>query len=133
MNTPTIAPLQVRLAQARPQVLRSTPATVGRTPENDVVVNHPLVSRVHLAFEWSDGWSVVDRGSTNGFFVNGIKQSSVRVDRPMQIRLGDASTGPLLELTPQQAAAPTIVPAKNAASAPPSRPNPAQQPAPQRP
>lgn len=120
MNTTAITPLQVRVAQARPHVVRTSPATLGRTPDNDVVVNHPLVSRVHLAFEWSDGWSVVDRGSTNGFFVAGVRQSAARIDRPVQIRLGDAATGPVVELAPQGAAAPTVVP--------PSRPVPGRQP-----
>ncbi|WP_253193950.1 FHA domain-containing protein, partial [Gordonia sp. i37] len=28
---------------------------IGRTPDNDVVVNHPLVSRHHLSIEWRGG------------------------------------------------------------------------------
>ncbi|MCF8571776.1 FHA domain-containing protein [Gordonia sp. HY002] len=102
MSSPLITPLSVRVAQARPQVLRTTPAALGRTPENDVVVNHPLVSRTHLAFEFSSGaWWIVDRGSTNGFFVDGVRSQSVRVDRPVQIRLGDGATGPIVEVAGQ--------------------------------
>ncbi|WP_026917930.1 FHA domain-containing protein [Gordonia shandongensis] len=130
MNTTPVTPLNVRVAQSRPQVLRTSPATLGRTPENAVVVNHPLVSRVHLAFEWSDGWTVSDRGSTNGFFVNGAKLDSVRVDRPMQIRLGDATTGPVVDLTPQRPSVPTIVPPSAAQSAPPAGPPAAPPPGP---
>lgn len=120
MNTTAITPLRVRVASARPQVVRTTPVTLGRTPDNDVVVNHPLVSRTHLAIEWSDGWHVVDRGSTNGFFVDGARQSRIRLDRTLHIRLGDAMTGPVVELAPQPPAGPTIVP--------PSQPVPAQGP-----
>ncbi|NLG47064.1 FHA domain-containing protein [Gordonia sp. (in: high G+C Gram-positive bacteria)] len=126
MNTTPITPLRVQVAQARPQVVRNSPATLGRTPDNDVVVNHPLVSRLHIAFEWADGWSVVDRGSTNGFFVDGIRQQSIRIDRPVTIRVGDGATGPLVELIPQAPAQPTMIPP--AQSPPASNPLPAQQP-----
>ncbi len=133
MNTSMITPLRVHVAQARPLVVRTSPATLGRTPDNDVVVNHPLVSRVHLAFEWAQGWSVVDRGSTNGFFVDGVKQTSVRVDRPIAIRVGDAATGPLIELSPQppvQRTPPpqTPPPAQQTMVAPASQPTPIQRP-----
>ena len=47
----------------RPRVsITASPATLGRTPENAVAVSHPLVSRVHLAFEWSPGgWARAGR------------------------------------------------------------------------
>ncbi|EGD56191.1 FHA domain-containing protein [Gordonia neofelifaecis] len=128
MNTTAITPLQVRVAGSRPQVVRSSPATLGRIPDNDLVVNHPLVSRVHLAFEWNGAWSVTDRGSTNGFFVDGVRQTTVRVDRPLQIRLGDATTGPTVDLSPQGSAAPTVVP--TAATTPVRQPAPPQPPQP---
>ncbi|MCF8587691.1 FHA domain-containing protein [Gordonia liuliyuniae] len=101
-SPPLITPLTVQVAQTRPQILRSAPASLGRTPENDVVVNHPLVSRTHLAFEFVDGaWWIVDRGSTNGFYVDGVRSQSVRVDRPLRIRLGDGGTGPLVDVVNQ--------------------------------
>ena len=126
MNTPEITPLRVRVGQGETQTLRSTPASLGRTPDNAVVVNHPLISRRHLSIEWSPsaGWQVIDAGSTNGMFVNGMRQTVVDVSGSARIHLGDASSGPVMELTVLAPAAPTIVP--------PSQPTPAQQPPSQR-
>ncbi|MEQ1842658.1 MAG: FHA domain-containing protein, partial [Verrucomicrobiales bacterium] len=48
---------------------------VGREGSNDLQVNHSSVSAQHARLETSDGASVdvVDCGSTNGTFVNGIR------------------------------------------------------------
>jgi pSer/pThr/pTyr-binding forkhead associated (FHA) protein len=46
--------------------------TVGRGPDNDVVLDDPTVSRRHAVFErLAAGWSVHDLNSTNGTYVNG--------------------------------------------------------------
>jgi adenylate cyclase len=46
--------------------------SVGRTEGNDLVLNHPSVSRKHARFESRDGaWWIVDLKSTNGVKVNG--------------------------------------------------------------
>ena len=47
---------------------------VGRTPDNDLAIDHPLVSRHHLRFDrHASTWMVTDLGSTNGTYVNGIR------------------------------------------------------------
>src|SRR3954452_14409268 len=54
--------------------------SVGRTEGNDLVLNHPSVSRKHARFEARDGhWFIVDLKSTNGVKVNGnlIAESTV--------------------------------------------------------
>lgn len=52
--------------------LRGDGATVGRTEGNDLVLNHPSVSRRHARFECRDNrWWVIDLNSTNGVKVNG--------------------------------------------------------------
>ena len=54
--------------------------SVGRTEGNDLVLNHPSVSRKHARFEARDGhWWIVDLKSTNGVKVNGnlITESAV--------------------------------------------------------
>ncbi|MEU8896909.1 FHA domain-containing protein [Nocardia sp. NPDC048505] len=76
--------------------------TLGRAPEVTVYVNSPLVSRVHATLSWQGhGWVLADNGSTNGVFVDARRLTQpVTIDRPTQVRLGDAITGPLLSLTP---------------------------------
>lgn len=58
---------------------------VGRTPDNDLTIDHPLVSKHHARFERSGSrWTVTDLGSTNGTYVNGR-----RVTAPASLTLGD--------------------------------------------
>jgi ABC-type multidrug transport system ATPase subunit/pSer/pThr/pTyr-binding forkhead associated (FHA) protein len=48
--------------------------TIGRDPTNDVVIDHPVVSKKHAELIKQDGkFFINDLGSTNGTFVNGIK------------------------------------------------------------
>lgn len=113
--------------------------TIGRTPDNDVVIAQPQVSRHHLALELRGGiWHAVDAGSTNGFFVNGQRVRGYPISGPLALRLGDPVNGPVVEVkvnapaampqpprsrsTPPSRVNPAIL------SAPPSRPQPAQRP-----
>ncbi|WP_218584237.1 FHA domain-containing protein, partial [Nocardia cyriacigeorgica] len=75
----------------------SQQVTMGRAPEVMLFVDSPLVSRVHAVLAWQGGaWVLRDNGSTNGVFVDAAKLSRpVSIDRPTQVRLGDAITGPL--------------------------------------
>jgi ABC transport system ATP-binding/permease protein len=48
--------------------------SIGREAGNDIVINHPTVSSMHAEIVKQDGKVlVVDLGSTNGTFVNGMK------------------------------------------------------------
>lgn len=64
------------------------PMTIGRTPGNVLVLPDDKVSRRHAQVEVRDGilW-IVDRGSTNGTFLNGEP-----LDRPRRLRAGDQIT-----------------------------------------
>jgi hypothetical protein len=69
-------PQPLRLLPIEPGVphlsLRSSPVTVGRADDNDLVLADPEVSRHHARLE-PDGrrWRAIDLGSTNGTWVNG--------------------------------------------------------------
>ena len=64
---------------------------VGRDPENEIVVDHPTVSRRHVEISSSeDGWFVKDLGSRNGTTLNGEKLDSTpeKLSHGSEIRLG---------------------------------------------
>ncbi len=75
---------------------------MGRAPEVTLFVDSPLVSRVHATLAWQGtAWVLSDNGSTNGVFVDARRLTQpVSIDRPTQVRLGDAISGPLLHLLP---------------------------------
>ena len=118
----------------------TTPFTVGRSPDSDVQIVHPLVSRTHLQVTPTPtGWAVRCQGR-NGMLVNGAVTHEALVTQGTRIQLGDAS-GPALGLTPvvsgslPQAGAPNQPqqmgrPAPSAPSAPfiPSQPSAASAP-----
>ena len=74
-------------------VLAPTPLTIGRTPDNQLVVSDPKASSHHAEIRpTGQGFSIIDLGSTNGTFVNNqridpnIPRSLTSGDR---IRIGD--------------------------------------------
>jgi pSer/pThr/pTyr-binding forkhead associated (FHA) protein len=67
--------------------------TVGRTSNNDLVLDDPSISRFHAWFqgEGEHDWSVVDAVSKNGTFVNGelLKpKQPMRIGDDVKIRFG---------------------------------------------
>lgn len=73
------------LPQGRRITLGSTPITLGRLPECEIVVGDPNVSRRHAEIRPSDhdsGWEVVDLGSTNGTRLNGSRLAAPTVLHP---------------------------------------------------
>ncbi|WP_058853045.1 FHA domain-containing protein, partial [Nocardia jinanensis] len=107
--------------------------TLGRAPDVTLFVDSPLVSRVHAILAWQSGaWVLSDNGSTNGVFVDARRVGGpVPIDRPTQVRLGDAISGPLLWLVPsgvpQQQQQP---PRPQAHARPPQQSQPLRRPAP---
>lgn len=67
-------------------ILETYSLTIGRDPVSDVVLNDPEVSRQHARFTQTEtGYQVQDLGSTNGTFVNGIRQN-----QPTSLKHGDS-------------------------------------------
>ena len=67
--------------------------TIGRSSENDIVVDDFKVSRVHLQLVFNDGiCSIVDLNSSNGTFVNGQKiNSEVRLQPNDVVQIGNTT------------------------------------------
>ncbi|HEX3961989.1 MAG TPA: PrsW family glutamic-type intramembrane protease [Trebonia sp.] len=78
---------------------------IGRSPENDIVVPDPAVSRQHgLVRHGLGGWEFAQTGSAPTF-MNGEPVSQVTVDRAVGLALGTLN-GPRLTLEPTQRMAP---------------------------
>jgi adenylate cyclase len=77
-------------ARARAHDLRDG-MSIGRIEGNDVVIDHPSVSRRHAMIERRGGqlW-VVDLNSTNGVRVNGARVSEARLTPEDRISIGSA-------------------------------------------
>ena len=98
----------------------TVPFTVGRSPDSDVQIVHPLVSRTHLLVTPTPaGWTVSCQGR-NGMLVNGSVTREALITQGTRIQLGDAS-GPALGLTP-------VVSGPAAPTGAPVQPQPVRQP-----
>jgi serine/threonine protein kinase, bacterial len=73
---------------------RSQQIKIGRAPENQVVVDHPLVSRFHAELTQNANWQLTAHG-TNGTIVNGQQVQQVILANGSKIQL--APDGPLLK------------------------------------
>ena len=66
-----------------------TPLSIGRTEGNDLVLNHPSVSRKHAQLELrNDQWWIADLNSTNGVKLNGSRVTEAQVAAGDQIHIG---------------------------------------------
>jgi adenylate cyclase len=81
-----------RVADVRPET------SIGRTEGNDIVLNHPSVSRKHAKIELrgTSAWWIVDLKSTNGVKINGNLVTESQVNPGDQILIGSVQ----LELKP---------------------------------
>ncbi|OBJ49399.1 FHA domain-containing protein [Mycobacterium sp. 1423905.2] len=74
--------------------------TIGRASETDICLDNPRVSRHHAVLEPSpDGWTLVNR-SSNGVFVDGRRVERLPISGAVQVLLGSASSGQLVEIAP---------------------------------
>jgi serine/threonine-protein kinase len=84
---------------------------IGRSPDNDVILDDPLVSRHHLELRASPSpsgslWQLINQG-TNGTFLNGVLVSRGLVPDDALIQL--AREGPLLKFQIEQPT-PALIP-----------------------
>ncbi|PWT87402.1 MAG: sigma-54-dependent Fis family transcriptional regulator [Acidobacteria bacterium] len=65
--------------------------TIGRDKSNWLSIPDPLLSRQHCAIKKdADGFTIADRNSRNGIFVNGIPVKERKLEHGDQIELGDS-------------------------------------------
>lgn len=63
---------------------------IGRGADCSFRLDHPSVSRLHAELHREgDSWRLVDLGSKNGCFLDGVRIESAVLDRPAWVRLGD--------------------------------------------
>src|SRR5579883_2596825 len=80
---------QEALPEMRPIPLGAPVLTLGRLPDNTVVLNHPQVSGHHARLEQiQGGYRVVDLNSTNHVYVNGQRISNQALRPGDEIRIG---------------------------------------------
>jgi len=74
------------------QIVEGEEIRLGSHPSNDVVLEDPLVSRFHCRIVRTESsWSVVDSGSMNGTFMNGLRVRDADLPaRECRIGLGDS-------------------------------------------
>lgn len=78
-----------RLPEMQPILLSGDRLTVGRTPDNTVVLNHPQVSAHHAVLEKADGgYRIIDTNSTNHVYVNGERATNLSLRTGDEIRIG---------------------------------------------
>lgn len=89
--------------------------TIGRSQENNIVINDAKVSRIHLQLVISDDgtYSVVDLNSANGTYVNGKRIfGEAKLKQNDEIRIGD-TTIPWLDYISTNPTTPLPVENKN--------------------
>ena len=84
--------LDPEIVATRSYPLAGDACSLGRAPGCDLVINHPLVSRLHARVERNGmHFLLVDAGSVNGTFINGRRLSALHLLRhDDEIGLGSA-------------------------------------------
>jgi ABC-type multidrug transport system ATPase subunit len=81
-------------------VLGARPLTIGRAPDNDIVLAAPFVSAHHARIEPVDhGHLLRDIGSTNGILAGGRRIGELTLQHGSVLRIGDPSTAAFVTLT----------------------------------
>src|SRR5690606_14530640 len=66
--------------------------TLGSSPDNDVVLDDPTISRVHATIEVDEtGYILRDNDSKNGTFASGLRVREVYLTSGTTLRLGDTT------------------------------------------
>jgi len=90
---------EIHVAVPGSEILRfDKTVRVGRADTNGVVVNDDVVSSEHLELrKGGEGWEILDLGSTNGTFIDGVRVTRASLGARTAVRLGPG--GPTVHLT----------------------------------
>ncbi len=93
LERPVLARLRRADGEDPPYEIRSHRVSIGRGPDNDLIIAHDSVSRVHCEVHWTrEGvFAVTDLGSLNGIRVNGEAVASSRLDDGAELQLGEVA------------------------------------------
>jgi pSer/pThr/pTyr-binding forkhead associated (FHA) protein len=70
-------------------ILDDRPLAIGRTPENDIVIDNLSVSRQHARIEvGAEGPVIRDHSSTNGLMIDGRPVTEAAIENGMTIQIG---------------------------------------------
>ncbi|MBV9140474.1 MAG: ATP-binding cassette domain-containing protein [Pseudonocardiales bacterium] len=98
LSAPQPAPLEVRVGERHWVVPLGASATIGRDDAAEIRIADPIVSRRHAVVEsTSDGWVLTDH-SRNGVFLDGRRVRRLVIAAPMEVRLGEPTSGVVLTL-----------------------------------
>jgi pSer/pThr/pTyr-binding forkhead associated (FHA) protein len=76
--TPEPVEMEIYPLAKKPGALFRDRITIGRTPNNDVVIGDSSVSRLHAYVRQADGWIVADAGSKNGSWLGDARLEARR-------------------------------------------------------
>src|SRR5438067_1914299 len=96
------AEIRLSLAGQAMTVRPGQEARIGRSPDNDIVVSDPTVSRQHAVIRaGAEGWELANVGSAPTY-LGGQQVTRVLLDKAQEVTLGSAD-GPVLRLEPAPA------------------------------
>ncbi len=102
---------------------KQTVLSLGRSSECDIVLADQRASRHHGDVRWNGRhWEIIDRGSTNGTYVNGMQ-----VHKPYDLRLGDRITIGETTLVLREFAGQPATPARGAQPGPAKQKSPTEE------
>src|ERR1700747_892305 len=82
--------MQAAKSEVQPFPLTTQTVTIGRAPNNIIVLNHPQVSGYHARLEQvpTGGYRIIDQDSTNGSYVNMQRVRSAALNPGDSIDIG---------------------------------------------
>lgn len=82
--------MQAAKSEVQPLPLTAQTVTIGRAPNNTIVLNHPQVSGYHARLEQipAGGYRIIDADSTNGIYVNMQRVRSAALNPGDSIAIG---------------------------------------------